>query len=221
MHERHAWLRALPAAMLTLAVCLWASTSSAADDRLQMVKQRGSLIVGVRYDVPTSAWLNPKTNQVEGFEVDLARYVAGKILGSPDKAVFKESSAAARIPMLQQGDVDVLFSTMVPLPERRKAIDFTHYYFPNEILFMVTDKSTFSGNPADVRNMMNCEPTGSLAEPLLLEAAQKYGIKQGDWKVMYLPSLPECVETLKAGRADFIFSSKFELSGVMHQTTGG
>ncbi len=207
-------------AILAVALACWSSASRAADDRLQTVKQRGNLIVGVRYDVPTAAWLNPRTNAVEGFEVDLARAVAAKMLGSPDKAVFKEASPAARIPMVQQGDVDVAFTTMVPLPERRAAIDFTHYYFPNEILFMVTDKSTFSGNPADIRNKTACQPQGSVSQTLLLAAAAKSGITANDTKVVNLPGLPECVEALKSGRVDYIFSSKFQMLGLMRQTTG-
>jgi ABC-type amino acid transport substrate-binding protein len=165
--------------------------------------------------------MNPQTGKVEGFDVDLARYVAGKIVGSPDKAELKEAGTASRIAMLQQGDVDLVFATMIVTPERQAAIDFTNYYFPNPQTFMVTDKSTFSGNLQDIRGKTDCTPTGGFIMPQLLKiATPKYGITEKDTNVIYLPGPAECVEALKSGRADYIFLSQAQEEGLARMTPG-
>src|SRR5438045_3242328 len=46
---------------------------------LRTVQNRGKLIVGTQFDVPTFGYCNPATNQLEGFDVDLARGVAEHI----------------------------------------------------------------------------------------------------------------------------------------------
>ena len=222
MRKRPNSLRVLIVAVFAVTATLAAGMSSAiAADRLDMVKQRDTLIVGVRYDAPGYAWMNPQTGKVEGFDVDMARYVASKILGSPDKVDLRETSTASRIAMLQQGDVDVLFATMIYSPERAAAVDYSNFYFPNPQTFMVTDKSTFSGNLQDIRNKTNCLPTGAYIEPLLLNiATPKYGITANDTSVIYLPGPAECVEALKTGRADFIFLSRAQEEGLARMTPG-
>jgi putative glutamine transport system substrate-binding protein len=206
---------------LSFCGALAARPSSAAPDLLQTIKQRGTIVIGVRYDSPSFGWMNPATGNVEGFDVDLARYVAGKILGSPDKAVLKEAGTASRIAMLQQGDVDLLFTTMIVTPDRLAAIDMSNYYFPNPQTFMVLDTSTFSGNIQDIRGKMNCVPAGGYIEPLLLAVATpKFGITAADTSVMYLPGPAECVDALKTGRADFMFLSRAQEEGLARRTTG-
>jgi len=190
-------------------------------DRLQVVKNRGVLIVGVRYDAPGYGWMNPKTGKVEGFEIDLAHYIAEKIVGSPDKVEFTEVGTESRISMLQQGDVDVVLSTMVATPERRKAIDLSNYYFPNALTFMVTDNSTFSGDVKDIRGKTDCVLVGGTAQQLLLSVATpKYGITANDTKVIFLPGTAECIEALKSGRADFMFNSQLVEAALAKQTPG-
>lgn len=93
------------------------------------VKKRGKLLVGVRYDVPLFGFLSPTTNQPEGFDVDMARAVAERIFGSPDAIEFKEARSNDRIPYVEQGVVDVIFSTMTATQERTQYVNFSDCYF--------------------------------------------------------------------------------------------
>ena len=51
---------------------------------MDAVRNRGKLIAGVKFDVPLYGYLNPETNQNEGFDVEMAKAVAQRIFGSPD-----------------------------------------------------------------------------------------------------------------------------------------
>ena len=96
---------------------------------LRKIQDRGKLIVGVRYELPTFGYRNPQTNAIEGFEPALAREVAAYILGDPNKIEFKEAITQNRIPYLKDGTVDVVFSNFIISEERLKEVDFSIVYY--------------------------------------------------------------------------------------------
>jgi putative glutamine transport system substrate-binding protein len=117
------------------------------DTSLSTIRSRGKLIAGVKYDVRIFGYLNPTTNQVEGFDVDLAREVAERIFGSPDAVEFVEAISANRIPYLNEGKVDVIFSTMTANEDRSKQIDFSDtYYVAGQSLLVPINSSITSVN---------------------------------------------------------------------------
>jgi putative glutamine transport system substrate-binding protein len=117
------------------------------DTSLPTIRSRGKLIAGVKYDVRIFGYLNPVTNQVEGFDVDLAREVAKRIFGSPDAVEFVEAISANRIPYLNEGRVDVVFSTMTANEDRAKQIEFSDtYYVAGQSLLVPTSSSITSVN---------------------------------------------------------------------------
>ncbi|MEA4963480.1 MAG: transporter substrate-binding domain-containing protein, partial [Lutispora sp.] len=54
---------------------------AAVSDGIQKIKDRGVLKVGVKVDVPKFGFKDPKTGKIEGFEIDLSKAIAKKILG--------------------------------------------------------------------------------------------------------------------------------------------
>ena len=63
---------------------------------------------------------NPSTGQVEGFDVDVAKALAKKILGDEKKLELKEVTSKTRIPLLKNGDIDAIIATMTITEERKK-----------------------------------------------------------------------------------------------------
>src|SRR5262245_39718687 len=116
-----------------------------ADTSLAAIKQRGKLLVGVKYDLPTFGFLDPETNKVDGFDVELAKLVALKIFGNPDAVEFKEAISKNRIPYLEQDVVDVVFSTMTANEERAKQIDFSDCYYVAGQSLLVPSGSAITG----------------------------------------------------------------------------
>lgn len=95
---------------------------------LRKVQDRGKLVVGTRSDTPTFCYLNPQTNQLEGFDVVLAKEIADYIFGDPSKVEFKIITSAQRIPQLKEGAIDLAIATMTINEERLKEIDFSIVY---------------------------------------------------------------------------------------------
>src|SRR5574341_665116 len=108
---------------------------------LRKIQDRGKLIVGVKYDVPTFGYLNPKTNTLEGFDPAIAREIAAYIFGNPNKVEFKEAVTKNRIPFLKDGTVDVILSTFTINEERLKEVDFSFVYYVSGDRLLVSKDS--------------------------------------------------------------------------------
>ena len=84
---------------------------------------------------------NPQTGEVEGFDVDLGNYIADR-LGV--EAEFREATSDNRIPLLVDGTIDLILSTMTITEERDLEIDFSEpYYVANgDVLVLETRTSS-------------------------------------------------------------------------------
>ena len=80
-------------------------------NRLQAVKDRGTLICASRNDVPGYGFLDASGNNV-GFDIDLCRAVATAVLGDPNAIEIRLITAAERGPTIQSGEVDMLVRTV-------------------------------------------------------------------------------------------------------------
>jgi polar amino acid transport system substrate-binding protein len=112
--------------LVVAAAALLALAMPAAADRLDDVKARGKLIVGVSDTTPPFSFKKPGESTVVGYDLDLVHAVA-KRLGVSVETV--SVSSAERVPLLQQGKLDFIATSMTRTPERLKDIDFSYIYF--------------------------------------------------------------------------------------------
>lgn len=104
-----------------LAATLFAATTVHAD-QLADIRKKGELLCGVLGTDEPNSFIDPKTREIVGYEVDLCRAVA-KQIGVDSKV--KQLAVAARIPELQQGRVDILAATLTHTKEREAVVDFS------------------------------------------------------------------------------------------------
>jgi polar amino acid transport system substrate-binding protein len=105
---------------LTLAATLFSGAVRA--DQLDDIKKKGEIVFGVLGTDEPNSFVDPKTREIVGYEVDIGHAIAKKLGVKP---VFKQLSVAARIPELQQGRVDVLAASLTHNKERESQIDFS------------------------------------------------------------------------------------------------
>ena len=185
---------------------------AAAGTGLRKVQDRGKLIVGVKYDVPTFGYLNPQTNKLEGFDVDLAKGIAKYIFGDDTKIEFVQAVSANRIPFLQNDTVDIIASTMTANEDRAKQIDFTRTYYVAGQGLLVPANSTITGIK-DLDGKTVCSAQGSTSEKNIREKAPKAN-------VILFQTYAECVQTMDAGRADAVTTDDNILLGFVKQSPG-
>ncbi len=117
--------RLLAGILLAAGLCALGGPRASADD-LATIRQRGTLIVGVKADYPPFGFRSP-SGEIVGIEPALAADVA-KSLGV--KLELVPVSAANRIQFLQQGKIDLIIATMNGTGVRREEVDIVkpNYY---------------------------------------------------------------------------------------------
>jgi polar amino acid transport system substrate-binding protein len=97
-----------------------------ASDTLADVKKKGVLVAGVKDSLPPFGYIDEKSRQIVGYDIDFIKAIAKK-LGV--KVELKPVTSASRMPQLQEGHIDIIAATMTKNAERAKVIDFSHAYF--------------------------------------------------------------------------------------------
>ncbi len=112
--KRRVWI----AAVTSLVMAAGVAHASQVDD----IKKKGELVVGVLGTDEPLSFIDPKTRELAGYDVELGKAVAAKLGVKP---VFKQITLAARIPELQQGHIDLLAASLTHNKEREAQIDFS------------------------------------------------------------------------------------------------
>ena len=105
--------------------------------KYKAIKDRDVLKVGVKVDVPKFGYKNAETGKIEGFEIDLAKQVAKKILGDENKVEFQGVTAKTRGPLLDNGEVDMDVATFTITEERKKSYNFSDPYLKDGVGLLV------------------------------------------------------------------------------------
>lgn len=168
------------------------ATSDASGGFIDEIKDQGELVVGVKFDVPQFGFKNPTTDEVEGFDPDMARAVADELGVEPK---FVEAISANRIPFILEDKVDIVFSTMTINEERKQQIDFSTVYYVAEQSFL-----TRKGEPMTVETAAGkkvCTSKGSTSE-LNLPALQP------EAEMVLQDGYAQCVQLLRNEQVDAV-----------------
>ncbi len=119
-----------------------------------LIKKRGKLIVGTYNDDPYFSYLNPKTYQLQGFDIDLAHAITHEMLGDKSKVEFIIINASNRISYLQERKVDLILAEMTINKERQQLVDFSDiYYMAGQSLLVKNDQPFHSLNDLENKNI--------------------------------------------------------------------
>lgn len=121
---------------LTLAVL----SGLAQADRLDDIKKSGVLRVASFDSNPPFGFVDAKSKQIEGLDVDYAKAIADK-LGV--KLQLQPTNPANRVPLLVANKVDLVLANFTITPERAEQVSFSIPYFASGQQFLVK-KSTLT-----------------------------------------------------------------------------
>lgn len=111
-------------------------------DDLSVIENRGKIIVGVREDTFPFGFRN-KEGKLDGYDIDLSKYIALCLLGSEDKVEFVPVTAQNRISKLLSGEVDILIATMSITNHRQVILNFSNPYYIAGQAIMVNSSSDY------------------------------------------------------------------------------
>lgn len=143
------------AALATLACALAAPVAAAG---LAGILQRGTLVVGVKKDVPLWGQLDAASGRIVGLEPDLAQLIADD-LGVRLELVGVLT--AERVDALASGRVDVVIATLSDTPERRQQLALVPpHYYSSGVNLLARKSESFKDWP-DLRNRRVCGRRGA------------------------------------------------------------
>ncbi len=170
------------------------------------IQDKGELVIGVKYDVPPFGLNNPESGEVEGFDVDLGTYIADK-LGVDVKT--REATSDNRIPLLVDGTIDLILSTMTITEERDLEVDFSEPYYVANGDVLVPEGSDIKSLD-DLNGKRVCTALGSTyADTIEKEAPD------ADLRLVDLYS--ECFDQVQTGAVDAVSTDNVILTGMVIQ----
>ncbi|MFJ7769283.1 glutamate ABC transporter substrate-binding protein [Streptomyces sp. NPDC097107] len=177
------------------------SGSSGGDDK--------KITIGIKFDQPGLGQKTP--DGYEGFDVDVATYVAKKLGYTEDQIEWKESKSADRETMLQRGDVDFIAATYSITPQRQEKVDFAGPYLlaHQDVLLRADDDKIKS--PEDLNDAKLCSVTGSTsAQNVKEKLAPKAQLQP-------YPAYSACLPGLQNGAVDALTTDDSILAGYAAQ----
>ena len=177
-----------------------------AGSTMAKIQDRGEITIGVKYDVPPFGLKNPQSGEIEGFDVDMGKFIAEELGVEPK---FVEAISDNRIPFLQKGEVDLILSTMTINQERDTEIEFSEPYYVARGRILVPGDSDIKGIE-DLAGKKVCTALGSTYEETLREQAP-------DADLTLVDTYSECLELLQNGAIDAISTDDVILTGMIIQ----
>jgi putative glutamine transport system substrate-binding protein len=190
------------------------STSGESAD-VKAIKDRGVLKVGVKVDVPKFGYKDPQTSKIEGFEIDLAREMAKKIVGDPEKIELTAVTAKTRGPLLDNGNVDMDISTFTITEERKNSYNFSDPYYTDGVGLLVKKAGGYQGLK-DLDGKKIGVAQSATSKKAVQEEADKLGIKV---TFQEFATYPEIKAALDSGRVDAFSVDRSILFGYLDDST--
>jgi polar amino acid transport system substrate-binding protein len=126
---------------------------------MREIQDSGKLVVGVDQSSKGLGYFDPITQEIKGFDIDIAREVAQAIFGSPRIAYFAISTKQ-RESVIRSGDVDLVASAFSITCARRRKMLFSSVYHRAQQKLLVPGKSQVR-QLSDLRRRKVCATAGS------------------------------------------------------------
>lgn len=189
---------------LSLICCGCSKKEPEVIDTLSTISRRDKIIVGVKIDTPPFGFLDKDGKNI-GFDIDLTRLIAKKLLGSETKVEFVPVNASNRIMKLASEEVDMIAATMSITPQRQVILDFSIPYHTAGQAILVNKASKIS-SLMELKDKKAIIVFGSTVEKNLRSSVPNITI-------IGYKTYPEAFAALKAGKADAMISDDTILMG--------
>ncbi|MEQ3362844.1 transporter substrate-binding domain-containing protein [Raoultibacter massiliensis] len=173
------------------------------------------LRVGTKIDVPGFGFQNPESGNIEGFEVDIARELAARIKGDPNKLEVTGVNVTTRGIMLDNGTLDATLATFTITEARKKSYNFSQPYFTDHIGVLVK-KSAGIAELADLDGKTVGVASSATTRDKLTQAGDEIGIHM---EFAEYATYPEIKIALVTGRVDAFSVDRSILMGYLDDST--
>lgn len=177
-------------------------TETATDDSWEYIKSKGVIVMGLDDAVPPMGFRDENTNEIVGFDVDLAKEVANRLDVElelqPIDWNTKEASLNAK-------KIDIIWNGLTVTPERQEQMLFSASYLDNTQAIAVMEGSEIASKQ-DLAGKKIGVQAGSSA----LESMQKDAIfdEIGEDNIQEYDTMLTALMDLKIGRIDAVVADE-------------
>jgi glutamate transport system substrate-binding protein len=172
------------------------------------LQSAGKVTVGTKFDQPLFGLKNLE-GKPEGFDVEIAKIIAGELGIAADKITWVETVSANREPFIQQGKVDFVVATYTINDKRKQVIDFAGpYYVAGQDIMVAKGNPLGIKGPDDLAGKKVCSVTGSTP-------AENIRTKYPKAKLTEFDVYSKCAEALKNGQVDAVTTDNVILLGLI------
>ncbi|BDZ53405.1 glutamate ABC transporter substrate-binding protein [Agromyces marinus] len=172
--------------------------------------EAGSVTVGTKFDQPLFGLVGPDGIPV-GFDVEIAKIIAGELGIAPENIEWVETVSANREPFIENGQVDFVVATYTINDERKEVVDFAGPYFEagQSILVLADNEDIMSED--DLVGQPVCSVSGSTPAANLRDLGAE---------VIETDTYSNCLEPLRSGQAVAVSTDNVILAGLVDQNPG-
>jgi glutamate transport system substrate-binding protein len=183
-----------------------------AGSTMARIQEQGTIKVGVKFDQPGFGLRNPTTEEVEGFDVEIAKLIV-EAIGEDVEIDFVESVSANRETFIEDGTVDMVVATYTINDTRKQVVDFAGPYFLAEQDLMVAADDDSITSVDDLNGKRVCSVQGSTSERNVRAAAPEA-------ELSLFPGYSDCASELRDGRVDAVTTDNAILAGLVQDSEG-
>ena len=177
---------------------------------MDRIAQRGSIRIGAKKDQPGVGFQEPGADAPAGFDIEIAKIVAGELGIEPGGIEWVETVSKNREPFLQNGTVDLVVASYSITDERREIVGQAgpSYVTGQQLLVREEDKDAVDG-PRKLGGRKVCSVTGSTS---IKTVEEEYGAEPAPFA-----TYSECVQQLLNGQVDAVTTDGAILLGYAAQ----
>ncbi|MGY1916008.1 glutamate ABC transporter substrate-binding protein [Blastococcus sp. SYSU DS0973] len=226
--RRTALVATLSVVALTAAACGGGSEDAATDvpvadapefeegTTMAEIAEAGTIRVGTKFDQPGFG-LENLSGEVEGFDVEVAKIIAGGLGIAPEDIEWVETPSAVREEVLEGDEVDMVVATYTINDQRKERISFAGpYYEAGQQIMVAADNDTITGPESFTENpdATVCSVTGSTPS----EQIRPY--LANDSQLVLFDEYSQCADALSNGQVDAVTTDNVILLGFVSESDG-
>jgi glutamate transport system substrate-binding protein len=184
-----------------------------AGSTMARLAEAGTITIGTKFDQPGFGLANPQ-GVPEGFDVEVAKIVAGGLGIAPEDIEWKETVSANRESFIQNGDVDIVVATYTINDARKQLIDFAGpYYVAGQDIMVATGNPLGIEGPDDLAGKRVCSVEGSTP-------AQNIRDNYPEAQLTLFDVYSKCADALRNGQVDAVTTDNVILTGLVQGGQG-
>lgn len=174
------------------------------------MKAADKVVIGVKEDQPGLGYKDLATGKYQGFDIEIAKWMAASLGFGEDKIEFKTIPSANREQAIKNGDVNFYVGTYSITDKRKQQINFAGPYFVTGQGLLVKADNNDIKSEKDLAGKTVCSATGST--PI-----QNIRDNFPDTTPREFDTYSKCVSELLAGNVDAVTTDQAILIGYASQ----